>query len=65
MPQTGEIDLQRYIQQERKRLDQFERYWESRHKHEPKNFPSSLMPGDWDEQYSAWCAVTNPKESTT
>lgn len=59
------IDIQRFVQEQRKQLDQFERYWSKMSSRDPKMYPNELPPGDWDEQYLAWCQVTNPKESAT
>ena len=35
-------------------LDNFKAYWMKEHDDDPSNYPTSMAPGNWDEQFQAW-----------
>lgn len=46
-----EITLEVWAKEEAERLATFVAEWKEKAMDEPKQYPSTLAPGNWDEQY--------------
>ena len=55
------ISLQTWAFEEKNRLESFCLMWRAESEQTPKMFPSSMTPGDWDEQYHEF-VIGNPIE---
>lgn len=53
------MTLDDWLDEERRRLVQFEQYWRDRArlKENEKMFPMNMAAGEWDEQYRAYTEV--------
>jgi len=45
-------DLDDYIFDHLGVLNRFEESWRESHENDPENYPLSMNPGDWDEQFA-------------
>jgi hypothetical protein len=50
------MTLQAYVKEQIRLLNKFEQHWEKRSLRQPKEYPSELSAGDWDEQFDLFTA---------
>lgn len=48
------ISLERFVEEEYKRLREFVQYWQTHQRELPGNYPNMLPPGEWNEQLIAF-----------
>lgn len=53
------IPLANFIDHSKKQLCAFMTYWIQHHEKDPARFPLTLLEGDWDEQFNAFCETQN------
>lgn len=53
------ISLSEFLSEEERRLRRFVAYWNKQHMKSPHYFPLWMEPGEWDEQYQAFCSMEN------
>jgi len=47
------ITVARYIKEQKKALDGFQKHWEKQEKENPKSYPAELSRSEWDEQLTS------------
>lgn len=45
------MTLNEYVESQKKNLDEFKKRWENGQQSNPLDFPSTMVIGDWDEQF--------------
>jgi hypothetical protein len=48
------MDLNEYVEDAKKSVDEFRDWWTERRKEAPEDFPLEMSPGDWDEQFRSF-----------
>lgn len=51
----SDIRLNDWITSEKAHLDEFFKWWINSQAIHPEDYPMSMPPGKWDEQYRGWC----------
>lgn len=46
-----EITIEEWAQSEIETMNNFVKFWKEKQNEDLENYPNSLLPGDWDEQY--------------
>jgi hypothetical protein len=50
-----EITIDKWAAVLKANIDAFLRTWEAKQKDNPADYPETMLEGDWDEQFSAYC----------
>ncbi len=51
------MTLDQYVDSLRAKVTAFKADWLKCHKKKPEMYPMDFAPGDWDEQFEAWCSM--------
>ncbi len=48
------MEINERVKEEHEQIETFAVYWAENNRLNPKQYPSELDAGEWDEQYLAW-----------
>lgn len=49
-----EITVEEFFEEANKKLFAFKERWNKKHEENPDDYPTYLLPGDWDEQFAVF-----------
>jgi len=51
---VNDITLSKFVSDEKELFDKFQLFWLTQNQINPDDYPMSMSPGEWMEQFSVW-----------